>query len=150
MPRTWSIRLQTALVIALFLGSLATVLFSAFQTLLLPQREFQVRDRLREASQRMADAAKPELGPLQAEDDRQFEFLNERLRAISNRVLVDFPGVEGGFYLNAEFDRFAGYGFPTEQPDSPSASGDSPPVPEARHSPAGRWHCAASHTTPRR
>ena len=49
MPRTLSIRLQTALVIALFLGSLATVLFSTFQTLLLPQCEFQVRDLLRGA-----------------------------------------------------------------------------------------------------
>ena len=148
MPRTLSIRLQTALVIALFLGSLATVLFSTFQTLLLPQREFQVRDLLRGASQRMANSAKPELGRLQADDNRQFEFLNERLRAISNRVLIDFPGVEGGFYLNAEFDRFAGYGFPTEQPDSHSASGDSPPDPEARHSPAGNG--TAQPPTPRR
>src|SRR5207248_8948547 len=61
MPRTWSIRLQTALVIALFLASSATVLFSVYQTLLLPQREYEVRDRLREASRQMADAADPEL-----------------------------------------------------------------------------------------
>jgi hypothetical protein len=150
MPRTWSIRLQTALVVALFLGSLATVLFSTFQTLLLPQREFQVRNLLRGATQRMADSAKPELGRSQADDNRRFEFLNERLRAISNRVLVDFPGVEGGFYLNAEFDRFAGYGFPTEQPDSSSAYGDSPPAPGTRRSPAGNRTYAASHATPRR
>jgi signal transduction histidine kinase len=138
MPRTWSIRLQAALLMALFLGSLATVLFSTFQTLLLPQREFQVRDRLREASQRMAHAVEPELGHLQAQDHRRFEILNERLRAVSNRVLAEFPGVEGGFYLDAELDRFAGYGFPSEQPDSPSASGDSTPVPEARYSPVGK------------
>jgi hypothetical protein len=61
MPGTWSIRVQTALVIGLFLRSLATVLISTFQTLLLPQREFEVRDRLREASQRLARAAEPEL-----------------------------------------------------------------------------------------
>jgi two-component system sensor histidine kinase HydH len=121
MPRTWGIRLQIALVIALFLGSLATVLYSTFQTMRSPHREFEERDRLREASQRMADAAVPELERWQAEDGRQFEALNKRLRAISKRVLADFPGVEGGFYLNAEFDRFAGYAFPTNQPDLPSS-----------------------------
>jgi hypothetical protein len=56
MPRMWSIRLQTSLVIALFLESLTMVVFSAFQTLLLPQRELE----LREASRQMADAAEPE------------------------------------------------------------------------------------------
>lgn len=137
MPRTWSIRLQIALVIALFLGSSATVLFSIYQTLLLPQREFDVRDRLREASRRMADAAEPELRRL-PEDGRSFDALNKRLRAISSRVLADFPGVEGGFYLNAEFDKFAGYSFPTDQPNSPSAPGDTPPGPEAKQPPAGK------------
>jgi len=144
MPRTWSIRLQTALVIALFLASLATVLFSTFQTLLLPQHEFEVRDRLRKASQRMADAAEPELASLQGGGGRPFEALNEKLRAISNQVLVDFPGVEGGFYLDAGSDRFTGYAFPTDQHDpvlpppggpppsrklKPPPNGEGPPPP---------------------
>jgi signal transduction histidine kinase len=147
MPRTWSIRLQTALVIALFLGSLATVLFSAVQTLLLPQREFEMRDRLRQASQRMADAAEPELRALGAEGGRPFEVLNDKLRAISNRVLAAFPGVEGGFYLGATLDRFAGYGFPTEHPDSPSAPGNPPPVHEDQHAPPakGKAHPLPAH-----
>ncbi len=122
MPWTWSMRLQTAVVMVLFLGSLATVLFSTFQTLILPQREYEVRDRLREASQRLADAAAPELGRWQAEDARLFEPLNERLRTIASRVLADFPGVEGGFYLDAGFDRFAGHGFPTDHPPLPPAA----------------------------
>jgi len=133
----WGLRLQTALVIALFLGSLATVLFSTFQTLLLPQREFEVRDRLREASQRMADAAEPELASLQGEGGRPFEALNEKLRAISNRVLTDFPGVEGGFYLDAGLDRFTGYAFPTDQP----VSGPPPPggpAPKLKPPPKGK------------
>ncbi len=138
MPRTWSIRLQIALVIALFLGSSATVLFSIYQTWLLPQREFEMRDRLREASQRMADAAEPELGRVQVEGGLEFEALNERLRAISSRALADFPGVEGGFYLNGEFDKFAGYGFPTDQPDSSAAPGDTAPVPKTDRSPKGK------------
>ncbi len=148
MPRTWSTRLQAALVIALFLGSLATVMLSTIQTLFLPQREDEVRDRLRRASQRMADAAEPELGRLRAEDGRSFDAINERLRAISNRVLADFPGVEGGFYLDAELDRFAGYGFPTEQRDVASAPGNSPPDPEAKRPPAGK--VTAPAPTPRR
>lgn len=118
MPRSLNIRLQIALVIALFLGSLATVLVSALQTLLLPQREFQVRERLHEASRQMADAAETEVPSLLIEDG-QFNDLNDRLRAISNRVLAEFPEVEGGFYLDEKFDRFAGYGFPTRSPHSP-------------------------------
>ena len=58
MLRTWSIRLQTAAVIALFLGSSATVVFGIFKTWLLPQREFELRDRLREACHRMAKAVR--------------------------------------------------------------------------------------------
>jgi two-component system sensor histidine kinase HydH len=131
MPGAWSIRLQTALVIALFLGSLATVLVSSVQTLRLPRREFEVRDRLREANQRMVSAAEPQLGRLQDAGDRGTDDINERLRSISNLVLADFPGVEGGFYLDAKFDRFAGYAFPTGQtgPSSPPR-GDEPPPKE--------------------
>jgi signal transduction histidine kinase len=110
----WAIRLQTALVIALFLGSLATVLFSTFLTLLLPQNEFEVRDRLRAASQRMAEAAAPELPSLQVEGGRPFEAHNAKLRGIATKVLADYPGVEGGFYLDAGFEKFAGYAFPTD------------------------------------
>ena len=53
----WSVRLQAALVISLFLGSVATVLFSAFQTLAPPEGELQVREKLEQASRRMAEAA---------------------------------------------------------------------------------------------
>ena len=148
MLRTWSIRLQTAVVIALFFGSSATVLFGIYQTWLLPQREFELRDRLREASHRMAEAAEPELVRLNAEDGLQFDALNERLRAISKRVLADFPGVEGGFYLNAEFDKFAGYGFPTNQPNSSAVPAETTPVPKPDRSPAGKD--LAQPPTPRR
>src|SRR5438105_2938474 len=132
MPRTWSIRLQIALVVALFLGSLATVLYSTFQTLLLPQREVTVRERLQAAGRRMAEAAGPELASLPDDGGRQLDALNDRLRAISARALADFPGVEGGFYLDAGPGRFAGYGFPTDQSGGPPPErGDDPPPKEA-------------------
>ncbi len=131
MPRTWSIRLQTGLVVALFLGSLATVLFSAFQTLLLPQREVAVRDRLQTAGRRMAEEAGPELASLPGGGGPRLDALNDRLRVVSARALADFPGVEGGFYLDAGLDRFAGYGFPTDQPGGPPPErGDGPPSKE--------------------
>ena len=85
-----------------------------------------------------SSTAEPELGRLNAEDGIQFDALNERLRAVSKKVLADFPGVEGGFYLNAEFDKFAGYGFPTEQPDSLAVGGESSPVPKMDRSPTGK------------
>jgi hypothetical protein len=111
MPRAWSTRVQIALVIALFLGSLATVLFNSFQTLLLGQSEFKVLDRLHEACRRMAQAAEPEFASMETEAD--LPALNEKLRAISSRILADYQGVEGGFYLDARLDRFAGHSFPT-------------------------------------
>src|SRR5437867_4186037 len=101
-----SVRLQTALVVTLFLGSLATVLFNTFRTLHLSGREQQVQDQLREASRRLADAAKPQIGVLAGEGGQSFGDLNSKLRAISDRILREFPGVEGGFYLSAGIDRF--------------------------------------------
>lgn len=126
MPRSWSIRLQVALVCALFLGSLATVLLSTFQSLHLPQRENEVGERLRQASRQMAEAAERESDLSQAGNGRQFDALNKQLRAISSKVLSQFPGAEGGFYLSGDFDRFAGYGFPTEQSGLRSTARDSP------------------------
>jgi signal transduction histidine kinase len=94
----------------------------------------------------MADAAQPELALFLAEGDRRFGALDERLRAISDQVLAASPGVEGGFYLDAEFDQFAGFGFPNDpyrpvppDPEDPpkgeglppgSGGGDDPPPKE--------------------
>ena len=127
MPGAWPTRWQIALVIALFLGSLATVLFNSFQTLLLGQTEFKTRDRLREACLRMAQAAEPEFASMETEAD--LRALNEKLRAISRRILADYQGVEGGFYLDARFDRFAGHSFPTGS-DSGAPRDDNPPPKE--------------------
>ena len=129
MPGIWSLRLQTALVVALFLGSLAAVLFNTFQTLYLPQGEQEVEKRLREASGRMADQAEPNLAILKDGKGNTFQRLNARLQRITDQVLRDFPGVEGGFYLSDSIARFAGYGFPTERrgPPPPPPGGPAPP-----------------------
>jgi signal transduction histidine kinase len=131
MPGAWSIRLQTALVVLLFLGSLSTVLFSAFQALKLPRDEIQARERLQEASRRMAEAA-AKMGPVPGDGPSHWNEFNARLRAISTRVLKDYRGMEGGYYLGDERDRFVGYAFPTgEVVPLSGARGDDPPPKEA-------------------
>ena len=39
---------------------------------------------------------------------------NGRLENLTQSILRDYPGVEGGFYVNHKHDEFAGYAFPTE------------------------------------
>jgi hypothetical protein len=129
MPGAWSIRLQTSLVVLLFLGSLSTALISAYQTLLLPQGELQERDRLREASRRMAEAA-AKLGDVPEDGLLHWSEFNARLRDLSARVLQDYSGVEGGFYVNTTLDRFGGYAFPTGMPGTPP-----PVVPKGKGGP---------------
>ena len=125
MSGTIGVRLQATVVILLFLGSLATVVISALQTLYRPQGEEQVQNRLREASRRMADVANSEIGDWNGHQQRKFEVVNPRLRQVSDQVLREFPGVEGGFYLSDGIDRFAGFGFPTKAGARPPGGGPS-------------------------
>jgi two-component system sensor histidine kinase HydH len=139
MPRVWSIRLQSALVIGMFFASLAIVVDNAFQTLRLPREESDAADRLREASRLMAEAAQSQSDRLNATVFGKVEEISERLRQISNQLLAAYPGVEGGFYLATPIDRFAGYGYPTESLENTPqrlesavrSRGDEPPPKEA-------------------
>jgi two-component system sensor histidine kinase HydH len=106
-------------VVLLFLGSVSTVLLSAFHTLILPRGEIQMSDELREASQRMAQEAESAKAIPEGPDDRTFAEINNKLRSISDRVLRAYPGVEGGFYLENNLHRFAGYAFPTDDAKRP-------------------------------
>jgi signal transduction histidine kinase len=130
LPRPFGARAQTALVVVLFLGSLSLLLVTAFSALALPGRDSQVRDRLHEASRRMAASARAEgfslaaPGPVGGELDR-------RLRDLVSRTLRAFPGVEGGFYL-ADGDRFSRFSFPTgEGDDAALPERNDPPPREA-------------------
>ena len=113
MWEKWSTRWQTALVAALFLGSLAALFVSAFSTLALPERELRIRNSLREAGRRMAERAAPIIaGAPRNKTDNRPDW-DRRLRDVSRAVLAEFPGVEGGFYVPAGGGTFGGYAFPT-------------------------------------
>ena len=111
MPRLIGPRVQTTLVVLLFLGSLAVLLYNTLTTLALTQRELEVRDQLREASQQMAKEASAINDFLQGKLDFPDE-VNEKLRQIASKILASYPDVEGGFFLAVD-DRFSGYAFPT-------------------------------------
>ncbi len=120
-------RVQVALVVVLFLGSLAALLFNTFSALGLTGREEEVRARLRAAAGRMAEASLPVCDAL-VEGRVAAAEAERRLRAATATALADAPGVEGGFYLGDE-DRFAAYAFPTggHGPQRPGGS-DPPPL----------------------
>jgi two-component system, NtrC family, sensor histidine kinase HydH len=128
MRRLIGPRWQTALVVVLFLGSLAVLLYNLFASLSLPQQELRVRGELQEAGRRMSEAAEA-LSP-EAADDTSAPALNPRLRDISARVLADYPGVEGGFYVSARSGVFwfGGYAYPTtSHPHDEAVTRNDPP-----------------------
>jgi signal transduction histidine kinase len=128
-----SIRLQTALVVVLFLGSFGTLLFVTYTTLALPERELQLREELRAAGQDVAEAAAPVVEGLPGGDGARPDELRQPLREAVAGVLRRYPGVEGGFYLAGGLDRFVA----AVPPDGPAAppGPHPPPGPPAHDEP---------------
>ena len=124
----WNTRLQGGLVVALFLGSLGTLLYHSFAASALPQRELEVRTQLREASRLMAHSADTRIRPFAGKDPAQLEELHRTLVPITTHALANIAGVEGGFYLH-DVDRFSGYGFPTGGTDHPLEPNRTDPPP---------------------
>src|SRR5262249_4975923 len=95
----------------------------------LPGQEQAVRANLREATLKLVDAATTDADQLPAD----FKLLpleaNLRLEKLTQRVLRDYPGVEGGFYIGGEHDEFAGYAFPTEPARGPRGPARREPPP---------------------
>ncbi|HUY88206.1 MAG TPA: ATP-binding protein [Pirellulales bacterium] len=125
-----NLRLQMMLVALLFLGSLSALAFNVFTVQVSPERERAVRRQVREASQTMAEQAS-QFAASESLAAPDFERLNRQLAEISETALADFPGVEGGFYLDQGFDRFAGYAYPTRD------AGRKPPH-DREHRPSRR------------
>ena len=129
MPSGLGTRVQVALVILLFLGSLSALLFNTVAALGLSGRETQVRAQLREAGHRMVEGAASVPDSLAEVGDGDKKDVDRELRGIASRALADLPGVEGGFYL-ADGDRFAAHSFPTggHGAGPPPAGTDPPPL----------------------
>jgi hypothetical protein len=127
MSAALTTRLQTALVLLLFVGSLAVVMYVTLTTLALPQRELQARDGLRGASGELAEHSSSVVPLLPGSPGGSREALDRKLREIANRVLEAYPGVEGGFYVARE-DRFSGYAYPTSGRHVDSLRNEPPPL----------------------
>ncbi|HKT34900.1 MAG TPA: ATP-binding protein [Nitrospira sp.] len=128
MRANWSIRAQAGLAIALFIGSLSTLLYNAYTAAAFPQQELKVRASLQEASHLLADSASSVLQSFSRPNAEQLEEVHRALTAITNRALTNFTGVEGGFYFS-DLDRFTGYGFPTAGPQHPTELHRTDPPP---------------------
>ncbi|HEY7426226.1 MAG TPA: ATP-binding protein [Gemmataceae bacterium] len=121
-------RWQIVLVVALFVASLAVLLSSSLGAIRLPARERQSRQQLIDASRRMAEEAAPLLEDLPAPPPREPPpHWRHRLTDIADHVLEGLQGVEGGFYLAGDWDKFSGHAFP----NNPHA----PPPPDKKHHP---------------
>ncbi len=124
MTPRWAFRLQVGLVLVLFLGALGVLLGNPITILLLPDQEAAARARLRAACQRLAEVV---ASGEPVRDGADWDARNRRLADAAHRVLLDFPGVEGGYYL-AQGDRFAGYAFPSRGHRLLSDRTDPPPL----------------------
>lgn len=120
---------QSILVWLLFLASIAALFVNSVTAFLLPGQELRIREMLREASLKLVEAATEE--ELQSPTDfRSFpKDVNQRLEQLTHRVLIKYPGVEGGFFVNHQHDDFAGYAFPTEPARGPRHEARREPPP---------------------
>jgi two-component system sensor histidine kinase HydH len=128
---------QLAFVVALFVGSLVAMLLSSWTAFGLPWREEEVRGQVRQASRRMAEEAARQIDLAVVDHPHRMPELNHRLRSVTESVLAETPGLEGGFCFFRTGDNnphYLGYAFPTRagpeaQPDPPPAGppGDPPP-----------------------
>jgi signal transduction histidine kinase len=121
-------KLQAGLAVALLLGSLGTLIYNAYTAAVIPKQEWQVRTSLQEASRLMAGSAHTALRVSARSGPEQLEDLHRLLSEVTARVLTNFPGMEGGFYLG-DVNRFSGYGFPTGAADHPKELHRTDPPP---------------------
>jgi two-component system sensor histidine kinase HydH len=115
-PRTsW----QTIIVWLLFLASVGTLLFNSFVAFLLPRQEQSIRDQLRAATSKLVQSAEPDVDQFLTSAKPLSHEANLGLETLTDTVLRNYPGVEGGFFVNHDRDEFAGYAFPTGRGGGP-------------------------------
>ncbi len=114
----FSFRWQIIVVVVLFAASLVVLLSSLLGAMELPAREQKLRLELIEASERMAKEATPLLAELPKPGSEPPPHWRQQLTDTANRALEKLDGVEGGFYLAGDWNKFLGHAFPTN-PDRP-------------------------------
>jgi two-component system sensor histidine kinase HydH len=126
------VRWQAAAVVLLLLGSLAALFFNSVTAFLLPGEEPRARDEASAAVERLArEGAAVLKDALSRAAKTPSNRLERQLSDLTDTVLVDRPGLEGGFYLAGDMDQFTGGAFPTQRhaPSPPPPGRDAPPLP---------------------
>ncbi len=128
LKNSWSVPIQVAVLAIVVAGSLALLAFDVIVTRSSPERERDVREQLTAASRQMTSAAHSFAGfPPESED--AVHQLNRELGEVTERILRDFPDIEGGFYADDRLDRFLGYAFPSRaHPPRERDKSDPPPL----------------------
>jgi hypothetical protein len=133
-------RFQTALVILLFLGSLAALFISGATAFLLPGEELRVRGTASAAAARLAAEGEPLLAEPGLQRPDAPPWVSRKFSAVAEKVLVGQPGAQSGFYLAGDVDQFTG-GLYQFDPHHPAWSPTAPRRPRT-----ASW----KSTTPRR
>jgi two-component system sensor histidine kinase HydH len=129
MSERFGLRWQIILVGLLFAASLIALLSSSLAAVSVPSRDAEMQRQLIAASRRMAEAAAPLLdNPDDLRRKKPPGDWHRRLADITAEALEDLYGVEGGFYLGADWNQFTGFAFPNN-PHGPSV----PPPPLGKH-----------------
>lgn len=128
MNTFWSVRLQAAVLVAVIVASLLLLAFDIAATRSSPEHERATKERLQAASHLLVGAASAvavrDFGTADS-----IQNVNRELGDLTERILQDFPDIEGGFYVDEQLDRFLGYAFPSRPhpPREPHKS-DPPPL----------------------
>jgi|GEM_PF-706623 len=118
---------RVAVVVLMFVGSLTVLAASSALVLWSSTDEFAARDQLRAAAVELAATAHDRTAVLPPDSSGKIlpEPENRRLAEVARRVLANYPGVEGGFYLTRS-DQFAGAVLNNAEPSSDPLPDDSP------------------------
>lgn len=113
MRLRFSLRWQIIVVVFLFTASLVVLLSSLLGAIQLSAREPELRMKLIEASRQMAEEAAPLLNEPKKPPREPPPHWRQRLTDIANGALEKLEGVEGGFYLAGDWNRFFVHAFPS-------------------------------------
>ena len=105
---------QSLLVWVLFLASIAALFINSVTAFFLPAQEQRIRESLRAACLNLVEAATDQDQQIPSDANALPVEIHQSLEKLTRQVLGQYPGVEGGFYVNHQHDDFAGYAFPTE------------------------------------